>query len=339
MLQLKNASPFAPALSVLPNKDGVDTLYVTVRGTFALLPKLAIAPKPMPPVLTDEYWGDPALSSLKYASELHVGKPTTDVILMGQAWSPGGRVAETSMMVSVANRSKTVKVFGDRTWTATGGFTSPAPFESIPLVYERAFGGSHRLSEQVLLAEERNPVGTGFVGKRSIYEMIGQKLPNFEDPRAPLGRLGDMPPPACFGFVAPSWLPRRSYAGTYDKAWQKKRAPYLPSDFDPRFFSTAPPELTFDRYLQGGEPVQVLGACKQGALRFELPRCNVKAKVKIAGAQESPPFHLETVLIEPDDNRLSLSWRAQLICDKKVLKIEEVTIDVAGLDLPSVGSP
>src|SRR5262245_35314517 len=103
MLQLKNASPFAPAISVLPNKDGVDTLYITVRGTFTLLPKLAVAQKPVPPVLADEYWGDPALSSLKYASELHVGKPSTDVILMGQAWSPGGRVTETSMMVSVAN--------------------------------------------------------------------------------------------------------------------------------------------------------------------------------------------------------------------------------------------
>jgi hypothetical protein len=266
---------------------------------------------------------------------LHVGKPFTDVILMGQAWSPGGRVAETSMMVSVANRSKTVKVFGDRTWTATGGFTSPAPFESIPLVYERAFGGHHRLSDQVLLAEERNPVGVGFVGKRAVYEMIGQMLPNFEDPRALISRLGDTPPPACFGFVAPSWLPRRRYAGTYDKAWQKQRAPYLPLDFDPRFFSAACPELTFDRYLQGGEPVQVLGACKQGALRFDLPRCRVKAMVKIAGSEESPPFNLETVLIEPDENRLSLSWRAQLICDKKVLRVEEVSIGVEGLDVPT----
>jgi len=195
MLQLKNASPFAPALTVLPDRDGVDTLYITVRGAFTLLPKLATLPKPVPPVLVDEYWGEPGQSSLKYASELHVGKPTTDVILIGQAWSSGGRVAETSTMVSVAGRSKTVKVFGDRTWTTSGGFTSPAPFESIPLVYERAFGGHHRLSDEVYLAEERNPVGVGFVGKRSTFEMIGQKLPNFEDPRALIERLGDAPPP------------------------------------------------------------------------------------------------------------------------------------------------
>jgi hypothetical protein len=108
----------------------------------------------------------------------------------------------------------------------------------------------------------------------------------------------------------------------------------LPIDFDRRFFNTAPPELTFDRYLQGGEPVQVLGACKQGALRFDLPRCRIQAQVKIGGSKQSPPFHLETVLIEPDENRLSLTWRAELDCDKRALKVEQVTIGVEGLDAP-----
>jgi hypothetical protein len=334
MLQLTNASPFAPAISVFPDKDGVDALYIVVRGTFTLLPRLAVARAPIAPTLADEYWGDPAQSSLKYASELHVGKPTTDVILMGQAWSPGKPVHRTSVRVSVAERSKTVVVFGDRTWKASGGFTSPQPFESMPLVYERAFGGHHRVSEQVVLAEERNPVGVGFAGKRSSYDMIGQKLPNIEDPSSLIDRVGDTPVPACFGFVAPAWIPRRRHAGTYDKAWQRTRAPYLPTDFDSRFFNAAPPELTFERYLQGGEPVHVLGACKQGELRFDLPRCRVIGAVEMAGSRHSPAFHLETVVIEPDENRLSVSWRARLVCDKKALRVEEVTISVEGLDVP-----
>jgi hypothetical protein len=334
MLQLKNASPFAPAISVFPNRDGIDTLYVVVRGTFTLRPRIAVVPTPLPPVLSDEYRGDPAQSSLKYASELHIGKPTADVILLGHAWSPGKDVEQTVVRVTVAERSKTVQVFGDRTWKANGSFTSPQPFERIPIVYERAFGGSHRISEHLTLAEERNPVGVGFAGRRKPEELVGQKLPNFEDPSFLIRTQGDAPPPAGLGFVAPAWLPRRRYAGTYDSTWQRTRAPYLPSDFDPRFFNAAAPDLTFARYLRGGEPVEILGACRQGPLRFQLPRCHLTAVVTLAGTDQALSFVLETVLIEPDDNRLSLSWRAQLVCDKNVLRVEEVAIMVEALEVP-----
>ena len=110
MLQVENRTPFAPAIAVFPNKDGIDTLYVVVKATFNLHPRLAIADTPIPPVLADEYWGDPQSSSLKYASELHVGKQTTDVVLVGKAWSATGRpVAETVAAVSVAGRQKVVR--------------------------------------------------------------------------------------------------------------------------------------------------------------------------------------------------------------------------------------
>ena len=338
MLQLKNKSPFVPAMSVFPNKDGIDTLYVVVRGTFALHPRLAIAEKAITPAMADEYWGEPGESSLKYTSELHVGKSSTDVVLLGNARPPQGRPAPESLVaVSVAGRQKAVKVFGDRVWKR-GGFTRPEPFESMPLVYERAFGGQHKVSAQgPILAEERNPVGAGFLGKRSPDEMIGMKLPNLEDPQRPLEKLGDLRVPACFGFVAPAWLPRRAFAGTYDKAWQTKRAPYLPPDFSLRFFNMAAPELTFDRFLVGGEPVQVLGASARGPIRFELPRGRPVVDVMIAGGHERPPLNLETVLIEPDENRVCVSWRAELPCDKKMHKIEAVIIEDTGLDLPTAG--
>jgi hypothetical protein len=334
MLQLKNASPFVPAIAVFPNKDAVDTLYVVVKATFTLHPRLALAVKPAPPVLTDEYWGDPESSSLKYASELHIGKPATDVVLVGKAWAPRGTpVPETAVMVSVAGRRKVVRVSGDRVWRSGGGFSAPEPFTSMPLVFERAFGGTHAVSEKgPVLAETRNPVGVGFLGKRARSEMTGKKLPNLEDPRGLLERAGDLSPPACFGFVAPSWSPRLSFAGTYDEAWEKKRAPYLPADFNPRFFNCATPELAFDKFLVGGEPVELLGVSQRGPLSFNLPRCRPRAEVHIAGATQQPPFNLETVLIEPEENRICLSWRAELGCDKKALKVELVTVQVDGLD-------
>ena len=332
MLQLRNNTPFAPAMAVFPNRDGIDTLYVIVKGTFTLRPPLRLAEAPAPPVLTDEYYGEPVASSIKYASELHIGKAGTDVILVGHAYTLGHDISESAVLVRAAERKKVVRVFGDRFWRL-GGSTRPEPFEQMPLTFERAYGGQHQVSpDEPMLAEEYNPVGVGFRGRRSASDMDGQPLPNLEDPRHSSEVLGSRPVPACFGFVAPSWLPRRAFAGTYDKTWQKKRAPYLPLDFDQRFFNMAAPELTFQRFLMGGEPVEVLGASREGPIRFEVPRCQPRVTIKVMGRNETPPPRLETVLIEPDLNRVSVSWRSELPCDKHVLKVDEASIDVDGLD-------
>jgi hypothetical protein len=338
MLQLKNASPFAPAISVLPNKDAIDTLYVVVRGTFTISPQVSIAPAQIPPVLADEYWGEPGKSSLKYASELHIGKPSTDVVLKGTAWPSAGRSESELVTLTVAERRKSVRVFGDRTWSGLKRPSHPAPFESMPLVYERAFGGAipDPNDPERAIAEERNPVGVSFKGKRDESVMVGQKLPNLEDPAQLLANMSDVPPPACFSFVAPSWMPRRALGGTYDANWQKKRAPYLPNDFQPRFFNAACPEMIFDRFLQGGEQVSLFGASQSGPLQFALPRCALRIEIKIAGRTERPPVRLETVLIEPDDNRLSLTWRAELTCDKQALKVEEIAVQLDEMT-PSAG--
>jgi hypothetical protein len=329
VLQLKNSSPFLPAMAVFPDREGVDTLYVAIKGTFSLRPQLGIAETQVPPTATDEYWGEPGLSSIKYASEMHLGKPTTDVVLVGRAWAPGGRKAEEgAVMVDVAGRRKVIRVFGDRVWKGRG-LSHPMPFESIPLTFERAFGGSYRVEpEGPLFAEERNPVGRGFLGKRPAEDLAGKPVPNLEHSTVTITRLGDTPPPVGFGFVAPSWMPRRSHAGTYDKAWQKSRAPYLPTDFDPRFFSAASEGLVMPAFLKGGEPVKVVGASREGAIVFELPRAHPEVAIKVAGSVERPPTALETVLIEPEENRVCLTWRAHLRCDKRVLKVEEIGISL-----------
>jgi hypothetical protein len=327
MLQVKNASPFTPALAVFPDREGIDTLYVIVKGTYTIAPRVAIAEVQVPPVAADEYWGEPGASSLRYASEMHLGKPSSDVVLVGKAWAPQGRpTPEGAVMVSVAGRQKVARVYGERVWKGRG-LSHPEPFLSLPLVYERSFGGSYRLApDGPLFAEERNPVGKGFLGKRSPDDFAGQNTPNFEHPTLMIQRLGDTPPPVGFGFVAPSWLPRRSFAGTYDKAWQKTRAPYLPADFNPAFFNCASPDLVMPHYLKGGEPVKVVGASRTGSLHFEVPSQHPKAAIKIAGSVERPPCQLETFLIEPEENRFCVTWRASLRCDKKVLKVEEVAI-------------
>ena len=340
MLQLNNESRFAPLVQVLPDGDAVDTLYVVVRGTFTLAPSPELdALQPLPRA-ADVYWGEPGASSLKYAADVHVGKVGTDVVLVGSAHAPRGRaVTEMLAAVSVAGRHKVVRIVGDRTWRGpVGGATPPAPFVSMPLVYERAFGGRDQDSvgagaghpDGGVSAEDRNPVGVGFRAVRRLRRGAGVRLPNLEDPQSPWRTLGDRPPPAGFGFVAPAWQPRRGYAGTYDEAWVASRAPFLPRDFDPRFGNAASAGLTFDEGLCGGEPIALDGVSRaergEATLRSRVPVIRPRIEVVFASRREAPPVKLETILFEPDDQRMSLTWRAALRCDKRALKIERIHI-------------
>lgn len=338
MLQIKNNTPFKPDINLMPNKDGVDTLYAVIKATFTLIPELSIAKEQIPPFKADEYWGDPARSSLKYGSDVHLGKRSTDVVLVGQAWAPNGRaVTEVETGVAIAERKKMIRVHGNRRFKSGllgMTMTAPEPFVSLPLVYERTFGGIHVIDPEKnkLLGEARNPVGVGFKGKLSSSEMKDKPAPNLEDPEHPFKGPTDKGEPACYGYIAGSWMPRRQFAGTYDAAWQKNRAPYLPADFNPRFFNAAHPDLTFDRFLQGGEPVRLLNVCSRGQLQFQLPHCQFSITVQVSGRKEALSSNCETILFEPDENRLSMVWRAAYPCDKKALKIELVTFALEKLE-------
>ena len=338
MLQLKNNTPFKPDISLLANKDGVDTLYAVIKATFRLEPEISVAKQQIPPFHADEYWSDPATSSLKYSSDVHLGKLSTDVVLVGQAWSPDGRpVTGLDTSVAVAERQKTIRVHGNRVFK-NGLFgvslSAPEPFVSMPLIYERAFGGIHILDAEKgkLLGEARNPVGLGFKGKKNSSEFKDKPAPNLEDPKHPFKGPTDKGEPACYGYIASSWMPRRQFAGTYDAAWQSGRAPYLPEDFNQRFLNAAHPDLTFDRFLQGGEPVRLINVSSRGPLQFQLPRCKFLITVQVHGHKEALPANCETILFEPDENRMSMVWRGAYPCDKKALKIEQVSFDLEELE-------
>ncbi|MCX4241753.1 DUF2169 family type VI secretion system accessory protein [Paraliomyxa miuraensis] len=333
MLQLRNTSPFVAEMFGFPDCDGVDTLFVVVKGTFRCTASgVSIAEEQQPVILADEYWGEPGESSLRRASEAHPCKLGTDVVVVGEACALGERpVTAVDVSVGIANQHKQARVVGERYWTeGIGGVrpTRPKSFVRLPVTWERAFGGKHVLDPNggTFLAEPRNPVGCGFLGKRAAHELLGQPAPNVEDPRSPIEGPSSRGKPVGFGPIAPSWAPRVQYAGTYDEAWESTRAPYLPRDFDRRFLSTATEELWFPRGLAGGEPVAVSGFHPRGRQRFDLPRCALGLDVTVAGKRQRPQPRLETVVLEPTEERFSLSWRASLPVDKKMLKVEQVDI-------------
>jgi hypothetical protein len=330
MLQFKNSTPFQGTIMLMPDPDGIDSLYTVVKGTFVLEDNVVIAEDQAPIVTEDQCLGEPGQSSLKVPCDLGLIKPGTDVLLLGTAYASAGKsVTSTEVSLRVGPVSKTIRIFGDRVWRS--GLlrvkpSRPEPFKTMPLVWERAFGGTDLIDGDPpeLRAENRNPVGIGFRVKKGRKNFAGMKLPNLEDPKQLISSWKHQPVPAAFGPILPHWEPRRSYAGTYDEDWQKHRAPYLPKDFDAPFFQLAPPDQVVPGYLQGGEEVEILGASPSGQLRFYLPEYRVQATYRLDNEEHVQPANLDTVLIEPDKSQLILLWRAVFPCDKKALKIHEV---------------
>ena len=333
MLQLKKYPPFEATMLLTSDPQGIESLYTIVKGTFVLGEKLIPADKQLPIVAADKYHSEPNSSSIRAPGDLGLIKPTTDLLLIGHAHAPAGRPAE-QMSVTLAVGSaitKTVQVFGDRFWTKgiTGtSISDPEPFTKMPLTWERAFGGSDLTNDDPPKAQmtERNPVGIGFRIKNGKKELDGLKLPNLESPQQLIGSWRDRPEPAAFAPICPHWQPRKTYAGTYDEAWEKNRSPQLPADFDNRFFQLAPPDLQSPAYLQGGEDVQATGVTPAGTLQFRLPQYRFEIIHRLDSGNQPRPANLDTVLIEPDESRVVLLWRAVFPCDKKALKIREIEV-------------
>lgn len=326
MLQLHNNTRFVADMVMFPDEKAIDSLFVMVKASFQIGKGLTLADEQMPLAESDIYWTEPGKSSLKYASDMHTGKPATDIVMLGHACVPENKEAtQLDVNLRVGQVNKTVRVFGERHWQ-DGKITKPAPFRTMPMVYEKAYGGFHIANGDIVGIDARNPVGRGFAGARKAEEMNGVPLPNLEDPKQLIRELGDQPDPACFAPCAPNWQPRSSFAGTYGDHWQKTRAPYLPTDYDSRFLNTAPSDLIFPGTLQGGEPVSISHMHPQGTLTFDVPPIKLVVRIKIADREETPDPHLETLILEPNQMRFSMVWRAKLACDKQLLKVSDVTI-------------
>ena len=331
MLQIKNATPFKTMIMLLPDAAGIDTLYTVVKATFRIDHPESPADEQVPVVMADQHFGDPATSSIRAPSDVGLGKPGTDVLLVGSAWAPEERPTwQMDVSVAVGSLGRTVRVFGDRVWDARSGVATVswvAPFTRMPLVWERAYGGAED-TERGRSLEPRNPVGTGYRAAKGTRPIDGLRVPNVEHPTSLISGPGDRPTPAGFAPIAPHWLPRASFAGTYDDAWQAGRAPYLPDDFNARFFHVAPEGLASAAPLQGGEPVELRGVTPEGLVQFTLPRRRVRVDHRLDHGVETRFATLETVLFEPDAGRFVMVWRAALPCDKRALKIREVHTSV-----------
>jgi hypothetical protein len=328
-----NLTPFQAATTVITDKLGYERLLVVTKGTFQMNHdgSWSIAPVQVPLVYADEHYGEPGISSIRNESDFAFFKPQTDVLVQGHAYAPGGKPATSvDVELQIGSISKKLVVSGDRYWdylVLAGWVASrPTTFLKMPIVYERSFGGtdtSHE-DERKHSAERRNLVGTGFHTNLNP-QIRGTMLPNVEVHNAMIRNPLDKVPVAGFGCIARCWLPRASFAGTYDQNWMQDRYPFLPVDFDERYFQSAPPDQTC-AHLVGGEAVRLVNLTPEGIWSFHLPEYQIPMSV-IAGSgpQQLQPV-LDTVVLLPDQRSCTLTWRASMRPQGKITSINEIWV-------------
>jgi hypothetical protein len=337
MWQLRNLTPFAAGQGWVRSLDGAETWIVVVKATFDVLEggKVQIASTQLPPVRTPKYRGDPGRSSIVWDNDFVLAKLATDVIVNGTAYAPGSRAAgAVEVSFSVGSVSKKLRVVGDRSWNLAGAaLSSPRPFVSLPLIYERSFGGvDRRSSNSDADWYWPNPIGTGYaVSDRDIADVV---VPNIEYPDDPIRSWKGRPRPAGFGVLGPNWQQRAKYAGTYDQAWSDNRQPLLPADFDLRHFQLVPEDQQAPGFLSGTEPISLVNLTPDGQLIFSLPPVSLRMESRFmdGDAREHPPAQLHTIIIEPDSSRVSLVWHSAIECHAKVYKLDHTRIELATSD-------
>src|SRR5262249_55414021 len=97
MIQVDNRSPFAAEVFTLLDHHGPEIQVFVMAAAFKQNGGGCFEPvTPQPPVcVADEYYGDPALSSIRYEAEVAPAKPLVDVIVNGCAYAPRGRPASS----------------------------------------------------------------------------------------------------------------------------------------------------------------------------------------------------------------------------------------------------
>lgn len=327
MLQLRNETAFATDRCILLDKDANQIWTVILKATFQLNadgpPSLAAQQEPV--CRAPRYRGDPAHTSLLRECELVVGHPGTDIILNGSAHAPHGQPArQVDVSLRVGGLYKTIRVFGDRHWERglmRPRMTPPEPFINLPLTYERAYGG--RATDEPEQFEPRNPAGTGFT-LRAPED--GLKLPNLEDPAHLVSSWTDRPPPASFGAIASWWSPRSTYVGTCDQRWRDERMPLWPEDHDLRHHRSAHPDLVSEEPLPMGALVELQNLTRGGVTRFRLPKIYPAVEAEVGQERYRQEVQLDRLIIEPDDGKVLLIWRASLNCGRDARRVRQSII-------------
>lgn len=330
-MELINISPLAGMSYCKVGPRGQAWQVAVVRGAFNFVPDqpLQWVDEPVELVMADVYHGEePTTSALRHETDLVWTKPACDVIVAGHAYAPLGRASSRwQAAVQLGKQRHSMTITGPRQWRKrlTGWrLDNPQETQSVALDYGLAFGGDPTLGHPVkpgaaAQALPDNPVGVGYYQKRYMDNAQTYAAPQFEVTGKPYTDFDGKYPALGFSPLSRWWPSRYCHAGTLDDKWRTESFPYLPDNFDTRFYNGAPQPLQVP-HPRGGEEIALLGLWPtdaidlagnaHGAVHTSLPQSFPEAQVHtISTVHPSAPMTLDTIVIDTDARRVYLSWR------------------------------
>lgn len=328
-MEVENRSPFPHMVFEKATTRNRHFDVVVVAGTFDLVhgQPVLIAEEQKPIHCADRYEGLPESTALLEETHLVVGKKRCDIHLLGHARAEDGQALQRWQVgVRVGNTVKAATVTGARSWhwSLMRGWhlSEPEPTNQVALHMGLAYGGHVRRShyrgpatddihdDQAFDTYALNPAGKGYAGKESLERSRSYQAAQIEELKLPITDIHKTYPPISFGPL-PRWHPQRAaHAGTYDQRWQQEHAPYLPQDFGFAFYQSAQPDLIAPGWLNGDEPIVLLGCLPAGRLDTLLPGIRILAILTDEqGYRQPAPLRLDTISIDLDTATVQLVWR------------------------------
>ncbi|WP_157269369.1 DUF2169 family type VI secretion system accessory protein [Azohydromonas aeria] len=334
-MELVNATRMVAGYTMGLEPSGRELLVVVIKGTF-VLPRpgeaVHLHEEQQPLVMADTFSGEPGFSAPVHEVDFAPRKPACDVLLLGSAHAPAGRaVTRLSVGLRVGTMHKQFEVVGDRVWEAgVSGIrpSAPRPFVRMPISYDVAFGGADREPEDPAEhdAYGPNPVGRGWRKHLKSAWVDGRPLPNTEAAGEPVSWPAGRYRPMAFGPLGRGWPARLQYAGTYGEQWLAEDFPFLPKNFDARYFQAAPLDQQIphpNRLLE----VVLAHLTADGMRHFLLPYYEAPVYVyPKRGERENHAVVLDTIVFEPDAERFSMTWRMVRPIRKSIFELAEVHV-------------
>ncbi|CAI8993813.1 DUF2169 family type VI secretion system accessory protein [Pseudomonas chlororaphis] len=335
-MELLNASKLLAAYTQGLAPDGRESLVVVAKGTFNLPldgRAATLADTQQPLLMADTFLGEPGLSAPLQEMDFAPVKPCCDVLVRGKAYAPGGRpVTQLTAGIRVGRMSKAFSVLGPRQWQS--GLLGvapglPQPFTEQDISYARAFGGSHPIANDPRLRHcyLDNPIGCGWYPRSAdSADIVGMPMPSTEELGKPIDSPSGNFRPMALGPIGRGWPQRARFAGTYDEAWLADCFPFLPADFDQRYFQAAPEDQQ-THYLRGGEDVLLLNLTPQERAGFRIPEMQVPVTFFLKkGGHETVQAVIDTLLIDTDTQRVEITWRTSRPLKRNLFEIAQVLV-------------
>lgn len=331
MFVSQNTTPYLAETFAYQDKQCAKFCVAVIRATFEVDADGSCIPgkEQTPFVFADTHHGDPETTSIRVEMDFAPVKPHCEVLLDAMAVAPGGRPVETlEVGLFGPNMQKRAVVSGQRRWFKSQlgiQASAPTPFVSVPLAWHLTFGGWDRTDPDPAKhsSDAVNPIGSGYLARQS--NINGALLPSIEEPHSRMRFWNDRPTPVGFGPVPRFAKARARFAGTYDEHWIKNVLPFLPQDFDDRYFQAAPEDQWLDTLSEG-----MVFSCQNmnasGRFKVRLPKLEAPVRFVFDDRTEHKTVKPDTLNIVPHEGRIVLTGRVAVRLPRKFVKLQQVQV-------------